>query len=59
MQLDDRRYCMEGGEDCGFGVKPDPRFPRLDIGNDVLCELCFSSAIEELREVLERVEDND
>jgi hypothetical protein len=49
----DKRLCQEGGEGCGLGVRPDPRFPKLDDGYCVLCEVCFEAACEEIRANIE------
>ena len=45
--------CQQGGSDCNPATHPDPRFPKLDEGDCVLCESCFEAACEEIRENLE------
>jgi len=45
--------CQGYGEGCDKATRPDPRFPRLDDGDEVLCEDCFNAAIEEMLELLE------
>lgn len=45
--------CQGYGEGCEDATRPDPRFPRLDDGNQVLCEDCFEAAIMEMTEDLQ------
>lgn len=49
-----RLYCMEGYQDCEWmPTRPDPRFPVLEVGDDVLCECCYQAALEQMIEELE------
>ena len=51
--------CQEGAalsmgpNDCGPAVRPDPRFPRLDNGDEVLCENCYQAVLDEMKEDIE------
>jgi polyferredoxin len=49
--------CQEGGEDCEAASCPDPRFPKLDEGDCVLCAACFEAALEEMHADVERWRD--
>ena len=42
------KRCMEGGVDCRPATRPDPRFPKLEEGDRVLCEDCYQNALDEL-----------
>lgn len=42
--------CLQGGEDCDPAIRPDPRFPRLEDGDAVLCEECYQAALDEIEE---------
>jgi len=45
--------CMEGGDDCDPATRPDPRFPKLEVGDRVLCECCYQAALDEMEDEVE------
>jgi hypothetical protein len=51
--------CQEGAmlalgpNTCGPATRPDPRFPKIDTGDNVLCEDCYQAALDEMAEEIE------